>query len=137
MRPQRIPTRMRNPLPRAVRPLATILLLPRMDMLIMQMQHQRIHIPHLARIAALPPAKRNLLPLVEPAVVFVAGEDRGGQVRRPGDGAVGVGGEVLVWVWWGQRVEGAGLGGVDAAVAVGVGACLLALGRSRGRTVGW
>ena len=84
---------MRLSLPITIRPLARILLLPRPDMVIMDMMHQIIHIPQLPRIAPFPSTHGNLV-IALPAVVILlatAQQRQGG--GRVGDLAVGVGGD--------------------------------------------
>jgi hypothetical protein len=106
-----------------------------MYMLIMQMHHQHIHIPQFPRLTALPPTKANLLALMPKPVLLVSRQrssEGGSEMRRPGHGAIGVGGEVFIWV---RREKRGFVGGgavavevrvVGHAVAVGGGACLLA-----------
>jgi hypothetical protein len=114
------------------------------DVLVMQMLHQQIHVAQLAGLAPIPPAETDLLALVsEPAVVVFAwsGENRGRHVGGARNGAVGVGREVFVGDRWGQRVQVAvGAHGVRVvvsavaavAVAVAVETGLLTLGRAGG-----
>lgn len=84
MRPQGIPARMRDPLPRAVAPLAAVLLLPRANMIFVQMFDQVIHVVQVAGLAPLPLADCDLLL----PVVVVGGHAR--VVRRGGDRAIRV-----------------------------------------------
>lgn len=62
---------MRDPFPVAIAPFAAILLLPRMDMFIMQMLYQQIHIPQVSSFTAIPLARADLLPMPVPAVVIL------------------------------------------------------------------
>jgi hypothetical protein len=80
-----------------------------MDVFIVQMLHQQIHVPQLSSRTAIPPAKANLLALVsKPAVVFITRQrsrSRGSHMWRPGHRSLGVGRQILIWERWGEGVE--------------------------------
>jgi hypothetical protein len=122
MRPQCIPTRMRNPLATAIAPLAAVLLLPRPNVVLVQMLDQVVHVLHIPRVAAVPLAHGDL---VLPVVVFGT---HARVVRRRGDGAVRVFGDVAVhgrqvvhcWrVGYGAHVEAWAFGRAARGLVVG------------------
>jgi hypothetical protein len=73
---------MRYPLAIAVAPLAAVLLLPRLDVVLVQVLNEIVHVVEVSGVAAVPLADRDLVL----AVVVVCRHAR--VVRRGGDGAI-------------------------------------------------
>lgn len=94
---------MRLPLPITIHPLARILLLPAPDMIIMDVKHQLVHIPQIARVAPLPPTRGDLVIPLPAVVVLLAAPQQGQGGGRVGDFAGGVGGDGRGW--GGGRVQ--------------------------------
>ena len=61
---QSIPTGMRQAFSRTISPLACVFLLPRLNMFVMYMLHQPVHILQIPSITAIPGANRHLLVIV-------------------------------------------------------------------------
>lgn len=73
---QRVAAGMGHTLPRTSDPLASVLLLPVLDVLVVYMLNQAIHVAHVTRLAAFPGAYGNLLlelVIVGPRVYWRAG----------------------------------------------------------------
>jgi hypothetical protein len=107
--PQGIATRVWDALSIAITPLAAVLLLPRPNVVLMQMLDQIVHVLQITHLAAIPLAHGDLV-LAE---VVLGGH--AGVVGRGGDGAVGVFGE-LAEVVVRRHVGVDGLGSVGARV---------------------
>lgn len=85
VRAQRIPARMRLPLPRTIGPLARVLLLPAADVLVVDMLHQIVHVAEVPVVAALPAAHGHLVVALPAVVLVLVRADQRQRGRRVGD----------------------------------------------------